>query len=164
MAKKKKKGFAGSKQTKSAVGDINVTPLIDIVLVLLIIYMVVTPVMIYQMRSNLPEKTEDATPDDMPTTQILLAACDDGSFMLNRRSYETLELIKNIRKLVIRKIKAGEQAMVFLDAHPNAEYDTVIKLMDVVKKAGNEIDLQIKVGLATLKQEQNFIACTPIDG
>ena len=54
MSKKKKLSFM-DKKSKGAVGDINVTPLIDIVLVLVIIYMVVTPVMTHQMDVNLPE-------------------------------------------------------------------------------------------------------------
>ena len=54
MAKKKKKGFSVPKG-KGAVGDINVTPLIDVVLVLLIIYMVVTPVTLRQLEVKIPE-------------------------------------------------------------------------------------------------------------
>ena len=164
MAKKKKSGFKGSKQTKSAVGEINVTPLIDIVLVLLIIYMVVTPVMIHQMRSKLPEKTDEVEPDDLPKEQILVAACEDGTFTLNRRVYEVPNLIDGVRKKVIRKVNKGEQGMVFLDAHPNVEYDKVIALMDAVKEAGNQIDFRIKVGLASLKTIEEFNACTPIKG
>ena len=82
MSKKKKKGFSPPETTSKAVGDINVTPLIDIVLVLLIIYMVVTPVMLNQFLVNLPEKTETMDEDDIPDEQLLVAACLDGSYTL----------------------------------------------------------------------------------
>ena len=73
MGKKKKKVVFFNKSPKEPVGDINVTPLIDIVLVLLIIYMVVTPVMTHQMDINLPEKTETVPEEKVPTEQLLVA-------------------------------------------------------------------------------------------
>ena len=45
------------KKGKPPAGDINITPLIDVVLVLLIIFMVITPILIHEMAVNLPEKT-----------------------------------------------------------------------------------------------------------
>ena len=64
--------------------DINVTPLIDIVLVLLIIFMVLTPIMIYELSVNLPDKTETVEQeDDVPKDQLLLAVCKDGTMTLN---------------------------------------------------------------------------------
>ena len=65
-------------------GDINVTPLIDVVLVLLIIFMVLTPIIIEEMAVNLPQKTEKVESDNIPEDQLLVAACADGSFTLNR--------------------------------------------------------------------------------
>ena len=50
---------AHQREQIEAVGDINVTPLIDVVLVLLIIYMVVTPIMLNQLKVEMPEKEEE---------------------------------------------------------------------------------------------------------
>merc|ERR1711964_455800 len=69
---KKKKGFKSPAKPPAAVGDINVTPLIDIVLVLLIIYMVVTPIMLNQMSAELPDSTETVEELDMPEEQLLV--------------------------------------------------------------------------------------------
>ena len=71
MGKKKKAAFSNKKQ-KVPWAMINVTPLIDIVLVLLIICIVVTPVMTHQMDINLPEKTETVPEDKVPTEQCSL--------------------------------------------------------------------------------------------
>ena len=159
MGKKKKSIL--KQESKGAVGDINVTPLIDIVLVLLIIYMVVTPVMTHQMDINLPEKTETVPEDKVPTEQLLVATCADGTFTVNRKSSELNEITDIIRKKIIKKRAAGEKPVVFVDSHPEANYESVVKLMDSVRDAGNQANIKVKIGLASLKEPEDFVACTP---
>ena len=77
---KKKRSFAP--KGSGPVGDINVTPLIDVVLVLLIIYMVVTPIMLNQCRSISPKKQNGSTRQAPKGATV--AACSDGQFALNR--------------------------------------------------------------------------------
>ena len=150
--KKKNKSFAPDRSGGGAVGDINVTPLIDIVLVLLIIYMVVTPVMTHQMDINLPEKTKE---------QLLVATCEDNSYAFNRMPLDLNELKDRLRKKIIKKRAAGEKVVIFVDSHPEANYPSVVKLMDSVRDAGNEANTSVKIGLASLKDPKDFIACTP---
>ena len=162
MSKKKKnKSFAPDRSGGGAVGDINVTPLIDIVLVLLIIYMVVTPVMTHQMDINLPEKTETVPEDDVPKEQLLVATCEDNSYAFNRMPLDLNELKDRLRKKIIKKRAAGEKVVIFVDSHPEANYPSVVKLMDSVRDAGNEANTSVKIGLASLKDPKDFIACTP---
>ena len=92
----------------------------------------------------------------------LVAVCEDGTFTLNRKSYEIPRLIDNVRKKVIRKVNKGEQGMVFVDAHPEVEYDNIIAVMDAVREAGNQAELTVKVGIASLKSAEDFTACTPL--
>ena len=101
---KKKKGFSAPPKPKAPVGDINVTPLIDVVLVLLIIYMVVTPIMLNRMSINLPDKTETVPHDNLPKEQILVAVCEDGQFTLNRKVYSLSELTDKVRKKIIENM------------------------------------------------------------
>ena len=162
MANKKKKKSILQQESKGAVGDINVTPLIDIVLVLLIIYMVVTPVMTHQMDINLPEKTETVEQDNVPTEQLLVATCEDGTFTFNRKALELGAITDALRKKVIKKRAAGEKPVVFVDAHPDANYAQVVKLMDAVRDAGNQANTKVKIGLASLKETKDFVACTPV--
>lgn len=161
MSKKKKKKSILQQEARGAVGDINVTPLIDIVLVLLIIYMVVTPVMTHQMDINLPEKTETVPEEKVPTEQLLVATCEDGSYTFNRKSLELGPMTDALRKKIVRKRAAGEKPVVFVDAHPDAGYAAVIKLMDTVRDAGNQANIRVKIGLASLKEIEDFVACTP---
>lgn len=119
MSKKKNKSFAPDHSRGGAVGDINVTPLIDIVLVLLIIYMVVTPVMTHQMDINLPKKTETVPEDDVPKEQLLVATCEDGSYTFNRLPLELDELKYRLRRKIIKKRSTGEKVVIFVDSHPD---------------------------------------------
>ena len=156
MAKKKKKGFKAPQNTTSAVGDINVTPLIDIVLVLLIIYMVVTPVMLNQFLINLPEKTETMEEDDIPDEQLLVAACLDGSFTFKSKKTPLSEIAVTIAKKIN---KSRKKLVVFVDAHPEASYPQVVQLMDTVREAGRLSRYDVEIGVATLKEEKEFLAC-----
>ena len=158
MAKKKKKGFTSPVSNKSAVGEINVTPLIDIVLVLLIIYMVVTPVMLNQMSVDLPEKTETLEEDDIPEEQLLFAACLDGSYTFERKTEDLPSIVTIVKDRLEKKKKT---TVVFIDSHPDVPYPQVVNLMDAVREAGKQSDYNVKIGLASLKEDKDFYACTP---
>jgi len=145
----KLKGLEG----KGAQSDINVTPLIDVVLVLLIIFMVLTPIIIEEMSVNLPDKTEQVQKQDVPKDQLLAAVCEDGSFALNRKVMP----LEDLRKQVKQQLRHKKPKVVFVDGHPNAPYDEVVKLMDTVRDAGAE-----KIGLASIKDPDDFLACTAV--
>ena len=126
--------------------DINVTPLIDIVLVMLIIFMVMTPIQIEEMAVNLPEKTEVVQTDDMPKDQLVVAVYDDGLIALNKRYMDMTELSEQLNKRL--KFKRRGARVVFLDAHPDVIYKDVIVVMDVIRDAGAD-----KVALARMKED-----------
>ena len=129
---------------KGAESDINVTPLIDVVLVLLIIFMVLTPRVIEEMQANLPAKTETKKKQDDNKDQLVVALYDDGKLALNANIMERRELHDQLR----RRLRAQDKKVVFVDAHPNLSYGNVVEVMDLVKSAGAD-----RVGLARLKDE-----------
>ncbi len=136
--------------TKKGMDEINVTPLIDVVLVLLIIFMVMTPKKITNMASNLPpEDTEDPPPPppDKPPEQLMLAVYADGSTALNLEPYATTA-DEALRDILGKRIAAKEKKTVFVDAHPDANYGRVVKVMDLARDAGAE-----KIGFADMKDE-----------
>ncbi|MFT4976281.1 MAG: biopolymer transport protein ExbD [Myxococcota bacterium] len=151
MAKGKKSNLQGL-EGPQANGEINVTPLIDVVLVLLIIFMVLTPIIIEEMAVNLPSKTESVKQDNIPKEQLLVAACADGTYALNRKPMTLEELHKQVR----RKLKQKKEKVVFVDGHPEAPYNKMVALMDSVRDAGAE-----RIGLASTKAADDFIACSP---
>jgi biopolymer transport protein TolR len=139
---------------QGAVSDINVTPLIDVVLVLLIIFMVITPIMLHQMAINLPEKTEAVPEENVPQDQLVVAACKDGTVSLNRTIFKTLP---ELHDEVARRIRSKSEKVVFVDSDPDAAYEAVVALMDSVRDAG-----VTRIGIASLKEGEDFIACTPV--
>jgi biopolymer transport protein ExbD len=126
--------------------EINVTPLIDIVLVLLIIFMVLTPITMKTMASQLPpvDEDEEPPPPDQPPDQLMVAIYKDGTLALNLESMTDEELDKTLKRRLFAKAKKT----VFIDADPNANYARVIEIMDMARNDGAD-----KIGFADLKDE-----------
>lgn len=125
--------------------EINVTPLIDIVLVMLIIFMVMTPMQIEEMAVRLPEKTETVDQqEDLPEDQLVVLAFEDGQIALNKR-YVTME---ELGQELTKRLKYKRSRVVFLDAHPEVAYLSVVQVMDVIRDSGAE-----RVALAKMKEE-----------
>ena len=117
--------------------------------------MVLTPIIIEEMAVNLPQKTEKVDSSDLPKDQLLVAACADGTFTLNRKVLPLEQLTVEVRKGLRRK----KSKSVFVDGHPEAGYGNMVQLMDAVRDAGAD-----KIGLAKLKTDTDFMACTAREG
>ena len=144
MASKKGYQPVKFKQGAEAARDINVTPLIDVVLVLLIIFMVGSAIPTHEVEPSLPDKTETVQMDEMPKDQLVAQVYEDGTLALNQQSMSMEELNDQVHKrLMGRPVK-----VVFVDAHPDANYARVMQVMDTVRDAGAE-----KVGIVSLKDD-----------
>lgn len=130
--------------------DINVTPLIDVLLVLLIIFMVVTPVKPSQFESRLPsEPTNDVTVDPDPQT-LLVIVDHSGNIHLNSENLpatlaDTSTLTSRLKEIfTAREANLVNQKTVYLKAPKDLDYGKVIKIVDAIKMAGAApISLQI---------------------
>ncbi len=147
-------GMSAPKKAKGGMSEINVTPLIDVMLVLLIIFMVITPAKVTEMAANLPQKTESVEQDDVPQDQLVAAVCLDGTVSLNKVVMPLEDLHEQVRK----RLRVKAKKVIFVDAHPDASYDKVVGLMDTVRDAGAD-----RVGLASLKTAEEFRSCTGVD-
>jgi biopolymer transport protein TolR len=146
-------GFKVDDSSGSGMNEINVTPLIDIMLVMLIIFMLITPPALSQMAAKLPEKTESIPQDDLPKDQLVVSICEDGTVALNRKLMLPAEVAEQVRK----RIRSKAKKVVFIDGHPDAPYDIVVNMMDRVRTAGAD-----RVGLARLETAEEFDSCTPL--
>ncbi len=141
----------------SGMDEINVTPLIDVVLVLLIIFMVLTPMTVQKMAQNLPpiDDEEPPPPDPLvPPDQLLVAVYADGTVALNLKVEGDEELAKDLK----RRLWSRPKKNVFVDAHPDANYGRVVQVIDMVRGASTEtVDGKEKsvvhVGFADMKDE-----------
>ncbi len=141
---------------KKQMDEINVTPLIDVVLVLLIIFMVLTPVTIEKMATNLPPTDDQDVPPpppDQQPDQLMVAVYQDGTVALNLEPKSDADLLSDVQ----RRLRSRAKKTVFIDAHPDANYARVVTVMDMVRQAGAD-----KVGFAELKDE-GPAALAPVD-
>ena len=116
---------------KGAKGDINITPLIDIVLVLLIIFMVLTPTMLKHMTANVPRKDENPQ-QDVASAPIVLEISAKSELALNAEPVAADALGDKVGE----RLKRDRQKVVFFKVDDEALYGDVVKFMDIVKGAG----------------------------
>jgi biopolymer transport protein TolR len=114
---------------------INVTPLVDVLLVLLIIFIMVTPILTKAMQSDIPRKADQPLPADYVTRQLVIHVRADGCVRLNHEELETGHLTHRLRTLFQQR---GGRRVVFLDADEDAAYETIIRVMDSCRDAGAE--------------------------
>jgi biopolymer transport protein TolR len=121
--------------TKKPVNDINVTPLIDVVLVLLIIFMVLTPLAEKQMFNRVPEYMPEAQPvppDAVPPDQTVLTALASGQVLLNRQQMSMAQAMP----LLEQAFKDRPMKVLFFNAEDTAKYDVAIQILDQARQAG----------------------------
>jgi biopolymer transport protein ExbD len=121
--------------TKQPVTDINVTPLIDVVLVLLIIFMVLTPLAEKQMFMRVPEyepAMQPVPPDAVPPDQTILTAKADGRVLLNRQEMTVEEAMQRLNVAY----EGRPSKVLFFNAEDGAKYDIAITVLDAAHKAG----------------------------
>ena len=111
-------------------GEINVTPLVDVMLVLLVVFIVTAPLITNAVHVNLPKTEETAPPDEKEA--IYLSVDAQGKVFLEKQEI-ALEAIEN--ELKSRKEKDPELAL-NLNADDGVQYGTVAKVMSSIERAG----------------------------
>ncbi|MDP1823745.1 MAG: biopolymer transporter ExbD [Archangium sp.] len=121
----------GNKRIKPAM---NITPLVDVVLVLLIIFMVVTPLLTKQLWLNVPPKVEEETPAPPPGTlpPLVLTVERDGATKVNGELIERAQLAQRL----LRMVNARPDKVVFFDADSTLPYGSALEVMDLVRGGG----------------------------
>ena len=114
--------------------DINVTPLIDVVLVLLIIFMVLTPSMLKNIPLMVPEKAEDDTPAMPPDSAIMVEYTANRELTVNSEAVA----IEGLAAKLQDRLKARRQKVVFFKAEDKAPYGEVVRLLDIARGSGAE--------------------------
>lgn len=129
-----RKGFGG----RSPMAEINVTPLVDVMLVLLIIFMVTAPLLKAGVPVNLPESKAKALGEDKD--QVTLSMSRDGSVYLDDDIVALGELSDRLAGLP--RTESGEPPLVSLRADRALDYGRIMEVMGELNRAGfNSISL-----------------------
>jgi biopolymer transport protein ExbD len=118
-----------SRRGSSMLGEINVTPLVDVVLVLLLIFMVTAPMMSRGIDVSLPVANQPQIPQEDRITVSIRA---DGRVFVADQPVNIVLLEDRLRGLT----SGSPDSVVYLRADEGLRYGTVIEVVDVIKRAG----------------------------
>ena len=119
----------GSGSVKS---DINVTPLVDVVLVLLIIFMVLTPVVQMGYLVKVPPKAPANLPPSAVQDQIVLRLASGGRVLINKEEMSVEQFPNRIREV----LRGNTSKMVFFSGGRDVDYETTMKFLDLARQSG----------------------------
>jgi biopolymer transport protein TolR len=112
--------------------DINVTPLVDVVLVLLIIFMVITPVVQMGYLVKVPPKAPPNVPPSAVNDQIVLRLLAGPRVMINKEELTMEQFPNRIREI----LRGNTSKMVFFAGARDVDYDATIKFLDLARASG----------------------------
>ena len=118
-----------SRRAASMMGEINVTPLVDVVLVLLLIFMVTAPMMSRGIDVSLPVADQPQIPQE---DRITVSVRSDGQVFVGSDVVNVLLLEDKLRGLT----SGRSDSVVYLRADEGLRYGEVIRVVDVIKRAG----------------------------
>lgn len=121
----------GSKGGPSS--EINVTPLVDVCLVLLIIFMVMIPKNVPEISVQMPpESTKRKKPQEQSDT-LVIGLTKDGALSLNTNPVTTRE---ELGDLISSRLQGREKKVVFVDFDDDANYGQAVEILDLAKRNG----------------------------
>jgi len=135
-------GFQSLGDDFTPISDINVTPLVDVMLVLLIIFMVTTPLLESGIRVELPKASAKALPKDIKP--VTLSIDKKRQFYLNDKLVKDADFIRAIKSLFQKR----EDKQIFIRADGTLPYGLIAQVLAAIKQAGI-----LKIGLVTLPPE-----------
>ena len=129
--------------------EINVTPMVDIMLVLLIIFMVVTPMLQHGVTVNLPKDLNNPEEDQriIKDNSIVIAIPSDGEYYLGKDRV-TKEQVKDKVEKMLANIKKEEDKVVYIKSGVGVSYGDVVTVINEVRALGVD-----KIGLVADKKK-----------
>jgi biopolymer transport protein TolR len=134
--------------------EINVTPMVDIMLVLLIIFMVVTPFLQQGITVALPKNMNnpDVDPNIIKESSIVISIPNDGEYYLAKKRLQKEQLAEEVDKL-LEKIKNEQDKIVYIKSGVGVSYGDVVNVINEVRKLGVD-----KIGLVADKKKKGMAA------
>ena len=139
-------GTMGGRGRRGLAAEINVTPLVDVMLVLLIIFMVTAPMMTQGIDINLPKTTAEALRQQEEPLVVMVSA--DGKIAIGNQELpvSSAMLLSELEKLPQGK----KEEPIYLQADTDVPYGTVVEVMAQIKRAGFA-----KLGMVTKPEDES---------
>jgi len=131
--------------TKGLISEINMIPLIDVMLIILIIFMIITPFFVSShIRVNLPKSSSLPDTITLNTSKdiIKITITADNQIYVNSR------MVKNLEKELVLQLSRVNQKIVLVEADKNVSIQNVVNALDIAKKLGAE-----KVGISVIVEK-----------
>jgi len=129
---------------RSVLSEINVTPFVDVMLVLLVIFMVTTPILYQGVDVDLPKTDSQPIPSLDRERKVVVTLNSAGEIFIDKELFSLSELRIEIRTLMSEQGKELREEEVFLRADTNVPYGSVVEVMSEIRNAG-----VTKLGLIT---------------
>jgi biopolymer transport protein ExbD len=127
--------MSGGGATGGLTNEINVTPMIDVLLVLLIIFMMVIPMSRKAIDLQLPDPTPSNEPQGPPPSQIVLEVLPGNVFKINTQPVAKADLMRKLKEIYDPR----PDKIIFIKGDPAVKYQDVIMAMDVARGAGVKV-------------------------
>lgn len=127
-------------RTQTALSEINVTPLVDVMLVLLVIFMVTAPILQTGIQINLP-KTREAKSEEAPNTAIIISIDKDGAIYFNGGSERKAVNVNDLPALLEQRLAPTSDRKVYLRGDGDTPYRVIAYVLDQAKKAKANVSL-----------------------
>lgn len=137
-------GMQTGKEGRTVMSEINVTPFVDVMLVLLVIFMVTTPILYQGVDVNLPKTESRPMPSLDRERKVVVTLNKNGGIFIEKEHYTLDQLRIEIRKRMAGKGRNLKDEDVFLRADSSVSYGTVVEVMSEIRNAGVQ-----KIGLIT---------------
>ncbi|WAS99482.1 ExbD/TolR family protein [Nannocystis punicea] len=123
----------GSK--KGAQSDINVTPLVDVCLVLLIIFMVMLPKNVPELSVKVPPESKTRQKPQPESENLVIGLTKDGAITLNRTPVEK----SNLKDTLENQLKFRDKKVIFVNFDDDAVYGVAVEVLDIAKHSGADV-------------------------
>ena len=116
--------------------EINVTPLVDVCLVLLIIFMVMIPKNVPEISVRVPPESKKKKPPKQQQDTLVIGLTKDGAVTLNSRNINSRD---ELGDLISSRLDGREKKVVFVDFDDDANYGEAVEILDLAKRNGAQV-------------------------